>query len=368
MSAQNEIMLIAIIVSASCSIPGTFLVLRKMSMMTDSITHTIVLGIVLAFFVTKDLSSPFLIVGAAMMGVITVWLTEALNKTKLLSEDASIGIIFPLLFSIAIILLSKYAGKVHLCTDTVLLGELAFAPFDRMIINGVDMGPKSLFVAVFLLIINLLLMSLFFKELKLVTFDPVLAGVLGISPVIFHYGLMTIVSLTAVGSFQAVGAILVIAFMIGPPTIAYLLTDNLKHMIIISVGIGALSGIVGSNIAQITDTSIGGCMAVTVGFLLLAVFIFAPKNGLISRLKLMRTNKIEFAKISLLFHLYNHEGTHGYPYEAGIDTVGNHMNWSKKFTAKITDILIKEGKIQRRGVIHLTHKGRNTPIEKKFNM
>ena len=138
MTVHTEIFLIAIAVSIACAIPGVFLVLRRMSMMADAITHTVFLGIVLAFFMTEDLNSPFLLVGATLVGVGTVWLTEMIHNTGLVNEDASIGIIFPLLFSIAIILVSLYSGNAHLDVDTALLGEIAFAPFDRWIVNGND--------------------------------------------------------------------------------------------------------------------------------------------------------------------------------------------------------------------------------------
>lgn len=234
MTTQMEIQLIAVIVAIACALPGVFLVLTKKTMMSDSITHTILLGIVIAFFITHDLTSPLLIIGATLMGVLTVWLTEALSRTNLLAEDASIGVVFPFLFSIAIILISKYAGAVHLDTDSVLLGELTFAPFARMKVAGVDIGAKAIYTTGFLLILNVLATWIFFKELKITTFDPLLAAALGFSPAIVHYGLMTIVSVTAVGSFQAVGSILVVAFMVGPPVTAYLLTDDLKKMLWLS--------------------------------------------------------------------------------------------------------------------------------------
>ena len=281
MTAGVEIQLIAVIVSAACALPGVFLVLRKMSMMSDSITHTILLGIVLAFFLTEDLSSPLLIAGAALMGVATVWLTETLMNTRLMSEDSAVGIVFPLLFSIAIILITRYAGSVHLDTDSVLLGELAFAPFDRLVVFGVDIGAKAIYTSGALLLINVILITVFYKELKIVTFDPMLASLLGFSPGLVHYGLMTLVSLTAVGAFEAVGSVLVVAFMIGPPLTAYMLTDDLKKMLLLSAGFGALSGILGYHAALLPDVSIAGGMAVTTGLIFAVVFIFAPKRGLI---------------------------------------------------------------------------------------
>lgn len=302
MSPQFEIQLIAVLVAVACALPGVFLVLRKMSMMSDSITHTILLGIVLAFFIVQDLSSPLLILGAALMGVATVWLTEMLGRTRLLAEDAAIGIVFPLLFSIAIILITRYAGSVHLDTDSVLLGELAFAPFDRMVVAGVDIGAKAIYTTGALLLINLATIIIFFKELQVATFDPMLAAILGFAPALVHYGLMTLVSLTAVGAFQAVGSILVVAFMIGPPVTAYLLTDGLKRMLILSGLLGAANGILGYQAATLLDVSIAGSMAVMTGIVFLLVFVFAPRRGLVSALRRRRNQKIQFAKMTLRFH------------------------------------------------------------------
>ncbi|MBE6907535.1 MAG: metal ABC transporter permease [Ruminococcaceae bacterium] len=363
MAPQIEIQIIAVIVAVTCALPGAFLVLRKMSMMSDSITHTILLGIVLAFFGTHNLSSPLLIVGAAMMGVVTVWLTEMLSRTRLLAEDAAIGVVFPLLFSIAIILITRYAGSVHLDTDSVLLGELAFAPFDRMVVGGVDIGAKAIYTTGVLLLINLTAIVIFFKELKVATFDPMLAAVLGFSPALIHYGLMTLVSLTTVGAFQAVGSVLVVAFMIGPPVTAYLLTDDLKWMLILSGAIGASNGILGYQAAALLDVSIAGSMAVLTGFVFLIVFIFAPRRGLVSSLLRRKNQKIEFAKATLLFHLFNHEGSEEEAVEAGVGTIQMHLHWTSEFTARIFRSLEHEGYIIfHNEIAELTDEGRMASI------
>lgn len=363
MSPHLEIQLIAVIVAVACSLPGVFLVLRKMSMMSDSITHTILLGIVLAFFLTHDLSSPFLIMGAALTGVVTVWLTETLNRTRLLSEDSAIGIVFPLLFSIAIILITRYAGSVHLDTDAVLLGELAFAPFDRLVVSGLDLGAKAIYTSGVILVLNLLVIVLFFKELKLVTFDPMLAAALGFSPVLIHYGLMTMVSLTAVSAFEAVGSVLVVAFMIGPPVTAYLLTDDLRTMLILSGAIGAVNGILGYQAAAAFDVSIAGSMAVITGAIFCLVFILAPRRGLVSALRRRRLQKTQFAQKTLLFHLYNREsGDHGSP-EKAVSPEELHLNWSQGFTRHIIQSLQKNGCIRFDGhSLQLTAQGRQISI------
>lgn len=369
MSAGFEIQLIAVVVAIACSLPGVFLVLRKMSMMSDAITHTILLGIVIAFFITDSLTSPLLIIGAAAMGVITVLLVELLHGTGLVSEDSSIGVVFPLLFSIAIIIISRYAGSAHLDTDAVLLGELAYAPFNRLIVFGRDIGPKALYSMSLILLINLGFIIAFFKELKIVTFDPALATILGFTPAIIHYSLMTLVSVTAVGAFESVGSILVIAFMIGPPISAYLLTDDLKLMVVLSAIIGSINGILGYQFAVYFDVSIAGSMALMTGVLFGLIFVFAPKKGLVTILRRRYAQKFEFAEKTMLFHILNHEGDADEDIELGIHTVSNHVNWDKKFLSKIIKDLKEKDKIYiEHEVIHLTKEGREFAIQSYNDM
>lgn len=275
MSSYVQIQLIAILLSIACALPGAFLVLRNMAMMSDSISHTVLLGIVLVYLIVQDLNSPILMIGAACMGVFTVWLTETLMKLKLVSKDSALGIIFPFLFSIAILLLSKYANYVHLDIDSVMLGELAFAPFDPLIIGELNLGAKSIYSALTLLILNLLFILLFFKELKVSTFDPLLSATMGISTTVMHYALMTMISITAVGAFQAVGSVLVIAFMVIPANTAYLITGDLRKLLLLTALFAGLSAIIGFQIAYLLDISIAGSMAVVSGILFGIVFLFS---------------------------------------------------------------------------------------------
>ena len=212
MSAATEIQLIAVIVAVACALPGVFLVLRRMAMMSDAISHTVLLGIVLGFFAIGSLESPLLVLAAAAVGVLTVSLVELLIRTRLVRQDAAIGLVFPALFSVAVILISRFARGVHLDVDAVLLGELAFAPLDRVLVAGLDL-PRSLVVMGVILLLNVTFIALFYKELKLTTFDAGLAVALGFSPVVVHYALMIMVSVTAVGAFDAVGSILVLSLI-----------------------------------------------------------------------------------------------------------------------------------------------------------
>jgi manganese/zinc/iron transport system permease protein len=355
-SAQIEIQLIASIVAIACAIPGTFLVLRKMALISDAISHSILPGLVLGFFITHDLNSPLLIVMAALSGVVTVVLVEFIQKTKLVKEDTAIGLVFPVLFSIGVIMIAKNANDVHLDTDAILLGELAFAPFDRLLVDGFDLGPKSLWIIGTILLITIGLLFTFFKELKISTFDAGLATALGFSPIMIHYGLMSVASITIVGSFDAVGAILVVALMIAPAATAYLLTDNLKRMLGLSVVFAVFSAIAGYWLAHWLDASISGSMTTILGLVFLIVYLFAPKRGLISVLYRNKQQQIEVSLLTFLLHLNNHQEVS----ERHINHLNEHINWRRVKSKSVLDLALKNNMIMiEESVISLTDKGKN---------
>ena len=353
-NAQLEIQLIASLVAIACAIPGTFLVLRKMAMISDAISHSILPGIVIGFFITQDLNSPLLILLAALTGVITVVLVEQIQKTGLVKEDTAIGLVFPALFSIGVIMIAKNANDVHLDVDAVLLGELAFAPFDRLLLSGVDVGPKSLWIIGGILVITVGLLFAFFKELKLSTFDAGLAASLGLSPVIIHYGLMTVASVTTVGAFDAVGAILVVALMIAPAASAYLLTTDLKKMLILSILFGVFSAISGYWVAHWLDASIAGSITTMLGVLFLLVYLFAPSKGLIAVMYREKQQKIEVSLLTFLLHLKNHSEEN----ERHVNHLREHINWQKIRAKTVVDLALKNNMITiDNHIVSLTEKG-----------
>ena len=358
-AAQVEIQLIAAVVAAACALPGVFLVLRRMALISDAISHSILLGIVLAFFVVEDLTSPVLVVGAAVTGLATVSLVELVRRTDLVREDAAIGLVFPALFSVGVILVSRFADSVHLDTDAVLLGELAFAPFDRLVVGGYDVGPQSLYVMSAIAVVNVVCIVVFYKELKLATFDAGLAVALGFSPAVIHYGLMTLVSVTAVGAFDAVGSILVVALMIAPPATAYLLTDRLAVMLVASVGIGVASAVGGYWLAHALDASIAGSMATVAGALFSLGFLFAPAHGLLAGIRRRRRQRWEFPQAMLAIHLLNHENEADAAVESGIDHLDEHLRWDHAFAEAVVGRAEQRGLVRRRdGLLELTPQGR----------
>jgi manganese/zinc/iron transport system permease protein len=353
-NAQIEIQLIASLVAIACAIPGTFLVLRKMAMISDAISHSILPGIVIGFFITQDLNSPLLILLAAITGVITVILVERIQKTGLVKEDTAIGLVFPALFSIGVIMIAKNANDVHLDVDAVLLGELAFAPFDRLFISGTDVGPKSLWIIGSILVITVGLLIAFFKELKVSTFDAGLAASLGFSPALIHYGLMTVSSVTTVGAFDAVGAILVVALMIAPAASAYLLTTDLKKMLGLAIVFGVLSAISGYWFAHWLDASIAGSITTMLGVLFLLVYLFAPSKGLIAVMYREKQQRIEVSLLTFLLHLKNHNEES----ERHVNHLNEHINWQKVRSKTVLDLALKNNMIAiNNKVVSLTEKG-----------
>lgn len=355
-SPQIEIQLIAIVVAVACAIPGVFLVLRKMALISDAISHSILPGIVLGFFITQDLNSPLLILLAAVTGIITVVLVERIQKTGLVKEDTAIGLVFPALFSMGVIMIAKNANDVHLDVDAVLLGELAFAPFDRWMWGTIDMGPTSLWMMGSILLITLVLLIAFFKELKVSTFDMSLSAAMGFSPAVMHYGLMSISSVTVVGAFDAVGAILVVALMIAPAATSYLLTSDLKRMLVLSIFFGVFAAIGGYWLAHWLDASIAGSIATVLGFLFLMVYLFAPTRGLLSVLYRQKQQRTEVSLLTFLLHLNNHIEEN----ERHIGHLREHINWQKIRAETVVDLALKNNLVTiEKDVVSLTNKGLN---------
>ncbi len=357
-SAQIEIILVAVVVAASCSLIGTFLVLRKMALMSDAISHAVLLGIVVMFFFVRSTASVPMVLAATATGVLTVYLVELLVGTRLVKEDAAIGLVFPALFSIGVILISRHAANIHLDIDVVLLGELAFVPFDRLTIAGLDLGPKSLWLGLSVGIINLIFVLLFYKELKLATFDPSLAAALGFSPTLIHYALMTLVSVTAVSSFEVVGSVLVVGLMIAPPASAYLLTDRLPVMLGLGVLIAAGSAGLGYATAYLFDSSISGSMATVAGLILAVTVLVAPERGLISRWLRRRRQRIRFAAETLIVHLVNHADALEVAGKHPVGQLKKQLKWREPFTQEVLHFAGQQKwLVERNGRLHLTSAG-----------
>ena len=276
-----------------------------------------------------------------------------------MKEDAAIGLTFPALFSIGVILISRYSSNIHLDMDAVLLGELAYAPLNRLKISGYDIGPISLYVMSGMLLLNLTFIMIFYKELKLATFDASLAATLGFTPVLIHYGLMTLVSMTTVGAFDAVGSILVVALIAGPAATAYLMTDSLAWMLILSVVIGCVNAVIGYLIAFTTDVSIAGTIATVTFLVFVFIFMTVPNRGLIAIARRHVRQKWEFAQTMLVIHLLNHEGLPEAQAESEIVHLHEHLQWEPRFATRVVKYALNNRYVSQEATqLMLTDRGR----------
>ena len=364
-SPAFTIMMVGSLVGVATSVLGVFLVLRQNSMLTDAISHSVLLGIVVMFFIIGDSASPLLLVGAAGAGVLTVYLTELLHGSGRVKQDAAIGLVFPALFALGVLLISLYARNVHIDTHAVLLGEIGFAWLDTIEVFGVRLA-RSLGVMAVVTAINVLFVAVFFKELKIVTFDPALALALGFSPTLFHYLLLSLTSVTAVGAFDAVGAILVIAFFIVPPAAAYLLTDRLWLLLVYAAGIAVSASISGYYLAVLLDVSIGGMMATMTGVFLLGAFIASPRHGLVTQELRRQGQRLANAQRLLVVHLYSHENAGSSEQENAVQALQSHLHWSSAKAEQVLSRSLKQGLVSKDHSgeqLYLTERGRSLARE-----
>ena len=431
-SPQNSATIIGCLIAVSGALLGTFLLLRGMALSSDAISHTVLLGIVVAFLLMTDVfgmagdtSSPWLILGAALAGVATVVLTELLYRSGLLRQDAALGLVFPLLFAIAVILISRFAEDAHLDEDAVLVGEIglawantnshcfdncttvtisrdhAKAKLTRQCHNCRELGisprddgaefveicvncgsyspaqawqagylpeqpslvffPKSITVTLVMMIFTLLFIIIFYKELKLTTFDAALAKALGFKPWLINYALMILVSLVAVGAFDAVGSILVIAFFIIPPAAAYLLSDRLAVMLLLAPLIGAagayfgydlargkffgmlelstviasLNRLFGLDLLEQWDSSISASMVLMIFVLFLLAWVLSPRYGLITTMIRRVNQRRRFDDQVVLAHIHNHQFTARHAAELRAQTLHLHFRWTARKMARV---------------------------------
>ncbi len=272
--------LMGFLVAAACGWIGCYLLLQGMALLGDAISHTVLLGIVLAALMTEQVGGSAMFVGAALTGLITTALIEALHSTCRVKEDAAIGIVFTSLFALGVALLSIFASRAHIDTEHVLYGDLGAVANAEALTLGKILIPIP--VAQMALVAGLVaaLIVAFYKELLVVSFDPQLAASLGLRPRAVRYGMMAVLSITVVGAFSSVGSILVVAMLIAPAATAYLLTRRLAVMFGWSTLASGLSSLLGYHLAFWLDVSIAGVMVSVACGLFGLAFLFAPGQGL----------------------------------------------------------------------------------------
>ena len=282
------IIVIGALCASACALPGTLLVLRKMSLMGDAISHTVLPGIAIAFLITGTRDPFSMFIGAIVIGILTAMFVHVIQSYGKVEVGASIGIVFTILFAFGLILIRQALDHIHMDPDCVLYGSIEFAYFEQEEFFGY-MVPRSFVVNGVMLVVNAFLLLLFYKEMKIASFDYALAKSQGFKPELMHYVLMTMTAVTAVAAFESVGSILVVAMFIVPPATAYLLTDKYWLLMVIALVVACLSSVLG-HLGAITiptwfgfsGTVTSGAMAVAAGILFLIAWICSPRHGLVA--------------------------------------------------------------------------------------
>ena len=308
LSTTFWIVLMGFLITAACGLIGNYLILRRMALVGDAISHSVLPGMAIAFLLADSLSTLPMFLGALGAGIVTTVLIELIHKKTRVKQDSAIGITFSTLFAIGVIIISVgLSDSVHLDTECVLYGEIAFVPLDlvqtklgsdalsvvekipglnsEMFLDGdlLTIAPPSVIRMAVVAGITLLLVVLFYKELLVTSFDSGLSSSLGINSTVVHYALMGMLSVIIVSAFEAVGAILVIAMLILPGATASLLAHRLPPMFGITVVHALLSAVGGIHLATWLDCSPAGAMVVAGSAVFALAWVFSPSEGLLRR-------------------------------------------------------------------------------------
>jgi manganese/zinc/iron transport system permease protein len=280
------IMLMGFLVAAACGLIGQYLILRRMALVGDAISHSVLPGLAVAFLLANSRHSTVMFLGALGAGIITTLLIELIHRKSRVKQDAAIGITFSSLFALGVIIISVFASKVDLDQECVLYGEIGHVPmqFPYVTLGPLTLGPAPVVRMGIVAVCVALLVALFYKELLISSFDPGLASSVGINANVVHYSLMAGLSVVVVSAFESVGAILVIAMLVLPGATASLLSYRLPIIFCFAIVHAAISSILGVHLSLWLHCSPAAAMVVMGAVIFLLVWIFSPSHGLTRKL------------------------------------------------------------------------------------
>ncbi|WBT08945.1 metal ABC transporter permease [Corynebacterium sp. SCR221107] len=286
MSFVISVALLAAVCSLALAVPGMVLGLRRQAMLSDALSHAVVPGIAIGVMLTGTTTSPWLMIGATICGVAVFALTEWLVQRGRFTKDAATGLVFPVFFAIGVIIISTALKGAAISESTVLVGDLNFAALDHIIVGGYDIGPRQAWIIGVVGIACASVLGLVYRPLVVHTFDPVFAASIGWRARLVNYVVMVVSSLTVVASFDATGAVLVVALMMVPPATAMLVATTMRSFILLTLAIALISSQVGFFAAYHLDAATSPMMALIDGVIFLAVYacsVFSSSKRAMSR-------------------------------------------------------------------------------------
>jgi iron/zinc/copper transport system permease protein len=266
----------SIMVGVICGVIGCFIILRGMALMGDAISHAVLPGVALSYMIGLNY-----FIGAVVTGVITAIGIGFVSQNSRIKHDMAIGIMFTSVFAVGIILITFMKSSADLYH--ILFG------------NVLSVRSSDMWMTLVIGIVIIGLVYLFYKELLVSTFDPIMAQSYGLPNKIIHYGLMILLTMVTVASLQTVGIILVVAMLITPAATAYLLTNRLWIMIYLAAGIGAVSSVVGLYFSFSYNLASGATIVLVAAFLFGMAFFFSPSQGLFWKVLKIRKNRTKLS-------------------------------------------------------------------------
>lgn len=266
----------SVLIGITCGLVGAFIMLRRMSLIGDALAHAVLPGVIIGFMIAgKGQAAMF--IGAVSAGIITSLMIGFVNRNSRIKEDTSIGVMFTGAFAVGILLVSQLKN-VHIDLTSYLFGDILGVSYDDLILSG---------IITFVVMLSIIL---FYKQLLVTSFDPTMAAVMGISTALIHYFLMSLLSMTIVASLQSVGLILVVAMLITPAATAYLLTDRLPKMLMLSVFFAVFTALVGLLGSYHFNFASGASMVVFATLVFLITLVISPSHGVL--IKYIRRKKV----------------------------------------------------------------------------
>lgn len=313
----------ACLAALSCGLLGNFLVLRRQALMGDAISHAVLPGLVGAFLLTSMRTSFPMFLGALVAGLVTVALVELVRRLGKVESGAAMGVVFSIMFALGVLMLEQAAARqVDLDADCVFNGQLEtitwFIPNDWASFwtwDSLSTIPRQMTTLLVVTAVIALLVAVFFKELRISSFDPALASALGFNAGLINSGLMALVAVATVASFEAVGSILVIAMLICPAATARLLTDRLVSQILVSAAVAVAAAVLGYWAGAHAPLWLGferglsaaGMITVVAGLLLAGAVVVAPRHGVLAKAFRRLRLAVGIAREDLLALLYHLE-------------------------------------------------------------
>ncbi|MCS7169955.1 MAG: metal ABC transporter permease [Candidatus Kapabacteria bacterium] len=267
------IVVTATLLSSVCALLGNFLLLRRMALLGDVVSHAVLPGIVLGYLWSGVYELPVVLLGAMFSAAVALLIVQLLQHRFGWHSDTALAAVLSSFFATGVLLLSAFGGNIDLDVECVLYGEIAYVPLDVTTLPGLGIPvSRAVLISLGLLVVVAAVIAIAYKELVLTAFDPEFAATAGISPQVWQTVLLILTAVVTVVGFELVGAILIVALLVVPAATARLVTARLPAMLGVSVLLGIGGAVGGYAMASVLQGAIAGWMAIAAGVQFLVVF------------------------------------------------------------------------------------------------